>query len=80
MQNFLTIKRAAEMLSVDEKTVRRMLPRLEAVNMATPGARKRLIRIPVDALERFLQGCVIPEAIAIHMAKAEPIYFERRKA
>ena len=76
---YLTIKQTADALAVDHKTVRRMLPRLGAVDIAEPGAKRRTIRIPVEALERFLQGCAIrPPAPAV-LGKPTTVKFERRR-
>ena len=80
MQQYLTIQQAAERLAVDEKTIRRMLTRIGAVNMARPGARRRLIRIPEDALERFLQGCAIRPPMPMATRNVTEIRFERRRA
>ena len=61
MQAYLTIQQAAEHLGIGAATVYRMLPRLGAVDLAGPGARKRLIRIPVKALEAYAAGNRIRE-------------------
>ena len=77
---YLTIQQAADALAVDHKTIRRMLPRLGAVDIAEPGAKRRTIRIPVEALERFLQGCAIrPPAPAAERGTPRTVKFERRR-
>ena len=75
---YLTIQQTAEALAVDHKTIRRMLPRLGAVDIAEPGAKRRTIRIPVEALERFLQGrAILPPAPV--KGKPTTVKFERRR-
>lgn len=77
---YLTIQQTAEALAVDHKTIRRMLPRLGAVDIAEPGAKRRTIRIPAEALDRFLQGCAIrPPAPAAAQGKPTTVKFERRR-
>ena len=79
MTTYLTIQQVADALAVDHKTVRRMLPRIGAVDIAEPGAKRRTIRIPAEALDRFLQGCAIrPPAPAVQRKPTE-IKFERRR-
>lgn len=80
MTEYLTIKQAAERLAVNHNTIRRMLPRLGAVDMAEKTARKRLIRIPVEGVEKFLQGCAIHTPVTIKQAKPKEFYLERRRA
>ena len=79
MENYLTIGQAAEKLAVDHKTIRRMLVRLGAVNVAEPGAKRRLIRIPEESLERFLRGCEIKPQTTATRAKEATFHFERRR-
>ena len=76
---YLTIQQTAEALAVDHKTIRRMLPRLGAVDIAEPGAKRRTIRIPVEALERFLQGCAIRPPAPMVQGKPTTVKFERRR-
>lgn len=76
---YLTIQQTADMLAVDHKTIRRMLPRLGAVDIAEPGAKRRTIRIPAEALERFLQGCAIRPPAPKAQGKPTVIKFERRR-
>ena len=59
MGKYLTIQQAAEMLSVSTDTIRRMLPKLDAVDMMEGQAGRRLIRIPEQALEAYLSDCRI---------------------
>jgi excisionase family DNA binding protein len=76
---YLTIQQAADALAVDHKTIRRMLPRIGAVDIAEPGAKRRTIRIPAEALERFLQGCAIRPPAPKAQRKPTEIKFERRR-
>ena len=81
MTRYLTIEAAADALSVSTDTIRRMLPRLGAVDIARPGARKRLIRIPEKALEGWLQEQrILPPVPPVEKHKTKPFYIERRKA
>jgi len=50
---YLSVREAAERLSVSERTVRRLLAvgAVPAVRLSTPGS---AVRIPEDALERYL--------------------------
>lgn len=80
MTEYLTIKQAAERLAVNHNTIRRMLPRLGAVDIAEKTARKRLIRIPVDALEGFLRGCEILPQVTIKSRPQKEFFLERRHA
>jgi predicted DNA-binding transcriptional regulator YafY len=75
----VTIKEAAAMLSVDEKTIRRMLPRLGASNMAEPTAKRRLIRIPVEGIEAFMEGRRIAPTMRV-ITKPFELKIERRRA
>ena len=76
---YLTIQQTAEALAVDHKTIRRMLPRLGAVDIADPGAKRRTIRIPAEALDRFLQGCAIRPPAPAAQGKPTTVKFERRR-
>lgn len=60
MGALLTIQAVAERMNVHPNTVRRMLPRLGAVDISAPGAGRRTLRIPEASLERFIrQGEVV---------------------
>lgn len=60
---YLTIQSAAEALSVSPDTIRRMLPRLGAVDLNQGRGKNRMIRIPVDALEAYLgERRILPPA------------------
>ena len=61
MTQYLTVQQTAEALGIGAATVYRMLPRLGAVDLAGPGARKRLIRIPAKAIEAYAAGNRIRE-------------------
>ena len=69
MGRLMTIQQAAELLSVSEDTIRRMLPKLGAVDLAGGKGGKRLIRIPETALNKYLRECEI----------LPPLKIERRK-
>lgn len=55
----LTIEAAAARLGVSQKTIRSMLPELGALDLLNGRSRKRLIRIPEDKLNAYLQSCRI---------------------
>lgn len=81
MEKFVTIQQAAECLAVSEDTIRRMLPKLGAVDMADGKAKKRLIRIPVRSLEAYLDGCLILPPLTTRKAVASADYkIARRRA
>lgn len=73
---YLTIKQAAERLSVSQDTIRRRLDEFGAVDL-NHGKGKRMIRIPEDSLEN--PGCRIarPTIIKVHQTK---FFVERRRA
>ena len=79
MTQYMTIGQAAERLAVDHKTVRRMLESIGAVDVGRPGAKRRTIRIPEEALERFLRGREITKAVTAQRAVGTTYYFERRR-
>lgn len=56
---YLTIEQTAEALAVSTDTIRRMLPRLGAVDINRGAAGRRLIRIPEESIRDYLSGCVI---------------------
>ena len=79
MTRYLTINDAASALSVSVNTVRSMLPKLNAVDLRGGGGKNRLIRIPVEAIERFLRDCeIIPPATK--KSKPTEWHIERRKS
>ena len=59
MSRYLTIQQAADMLGVSVDTIRRMLPRMRAVDLMGGRSGKRLIRIPETALNAYLRECEI---------------------
>lgn len=77
---YLTIQQAAEALSVSSDTIRRMLPRLGAVDLKGGSGTYRLIRIPEKAIEAYLSGCQIyvPAPVTRKPARKE-IHIERRR-
>ena len=81
MTKLLTIRDAAENLSVSINTIRSLLPKLGAVDMRNGAGKNRMIRIPEDAILAYLRGCEIvqPEPIPA-VTKAKPFRLERRRA
>lgn len=77
---YLTIQQTAEALAVSEDTVRRMLPKLGAVDLSGGRGGKRLIRIPEDHLRDYLHDCRILPPVKIERMKQVQFYIERRKA
>ena len=76
---YLTIEQAAEALAVSTDTIRRMLPRLGAVDLNDGLKGKRLIRIPERALTDYLNGCVIRDPV-MKQVRATSYKLERRRA
>ena len=77
MGKYLTIQQAAEMLAVSTDTIRRMLPKLDAVDMTDGKAGRRLIRIPERALEAYLNGCrILPP---VPMQKKAVFHLDRHR-
>ena len=74
----LTIEQAAERLAVSATTVRTMLEKLGAVDLAQGTAKKRMIRIPEASMDKYIRECAICEAKPAVKAKAWHI--ERRRA
>lgn len=66
---YLTIQQAAEALAVSEDTIRRMLPKLGAVDLTAGRGGKRLIRIPETAITKYLRECVILPPLEIRRRK-----------
>lgn len=56
---YLTIEQTAEALAVSTDTIRRMLPRLGAVDLNRGAAGRRLIRIPEESVRDYLSDCAI---------------------
>lgn len=81
MTNYLTIRDAAEKLSVSINTLRSLLPKLGAVDMRGGAGKNRMIRIPEDAILAYLRGCEIVQP-ALEPAENTPRVFrlERRRA
>lgn len=82
MTQYLTIRDAAEKLSVSVNTVRSLLPKLGAVDMRNGARKNRMIRIPEDAILAYLRGCEIvqPEIIVPTVVQInKPFRLERRK-
>ncbi len=80
---YLTIEQAAEALAVSTDTIRRMLPRLGAVDLNRGAAGRRLIRIPERALTDYMSECVIrdPAMTSVRTPSRAPSYkLERRRA
>lgn len=69
MGRLMTIQQAAELLSVSEDTIRRILPKLGAVDLAGGRGGKRLIRIPETALNKYLRECEILPPLTIKRRK-----------
>ena len=78
MQRYLTIKAAAEALSVSQDTIRRILPKLGATNVVG-GSGNRLIRIPETALEAYLASNTITPPATATKAPAQGWNIERRR-
>ena len=67
---YLTIEQTAEALAVSTDTIRRMLPRLGAVDLNRGTAGRRLIRIPEESVRDYLSDCaILPPAPAPRAAK-----------
>lgn len=77
---YLTIQQTAEALAVSEDTVRRMLPKLGAVDLSGGRGGKRLIRIPEKSLEQYLRDCVILPPIQLERNRRATLNLQRRKA
>ncbi len=77
MQRYLTIKAAAEALSVSQDTIRRILPKLGATNVT--GGKNRLIRIPEAALEAWLAGNAITPPVKADRIPATGWKLEKRR-
>ena len=56
---YLTIEQTAEALAVSTDTIRRMLPRLGAVDLNRGTAGRVLIRIPEESIRDYLSDCAI---------------------
>ena len=70
MKRYVTIQQAAEMLAVSTDTIRRMLPRLGAVDLNGSAAGRRLIRIPEESIRDYLSDCaILPPAPAPRTVK-----------
>ena len=88
MTNYLTIRDAAEKLSVSINTIRSLLPQLGAVDMRGGAGKNRMIRIPEDAILAYLSGCEIPrplsfaelQELAAEEENPKPFRLERRRA
>ena len=79
MTRYLTIDEAAEALAVSTDTIRRMLPRLGAVDLNRGTAGRRLIRIPEESIREYLQGCaILPPAPVTRVAKHD-FHIARRR-
>lgn len=76
---YLTISEAARALSVCENTIRSMLPELRAVDVKKGAKSKRLIRIPVWAIEAYLDGCEISKPVPVQRNETV-LKIERRRA
>jgi excisionase family DNA binding protein len=67
---YLTIEQTAEALAVSTDTIRRMLPRLGAVDLNRGAAGRRLIRIPEESIRDYLSDCaILPPAPAPRAVK-----------
>ena len=78
---YLTIRDAADALSVSVNTVRAMLPRLGAVDLKGGSGKNRMIRIPEDAITEYLRGCEICEPAEVRpVTPMKPFRLERRRA
>lgn len=76
---YLTIEQTAEALAVSTDTIRRMLPRLGAVDLNRGAAGRRLIRIPEESIRDYLQGCaILPPAPAPRAVKHD-FHIARRR-
>lgn len=76
---FLTIEQTAEALSVSPDTIRRMLPRLGAVDLNRGAAGRRLIRIPEESIRDYLSDCaILPPAPAPRAVKHD-FHIARRR-
>jgi len=76
----LTINAAAEVLSVSPDTIRRMLPRLGAVDLNGGRKGKRLIRIPEERIKDYLHDCTILPPVPSRQARPTEFHLERRRA
>ena len=78
----LTVEQAADALGISEKTVRRMLPELGALDLLSGRSQRRMIRIPRESVERYLSSCRITTAVpekrkhAPRKPKTEPLDLE----
>lgn len=75
----LTIEQAAERLAVSTTTIRTMLERLGAVDLAQGKAKKRMIRIPESGLEKYIRECAICSQ-AKQPVTSKAWHIERRRA
>ena len=80
MGKYLTIQQAAEMLAVSTDTIRRMLPKLDAVDLTGGKGNKRLIRIPEKALTAYLTDCEIYAPQPVRKVTKADFKLERRRA
>lgn len=81
MTNYLTIRDAAEKLSVSINTIRSLLPKLGAVDMRGGAGKNRMIRIPEDAILAYLRGCEIVQPDQEPAAITQKVFrLERRRA
>ena len=80
MEKHLTIAQTAEKLGVHENTVRRMLPMLRATDLTHGRGKRRMIRIPEDAVEEYLREGLILPPDTTKPARPTTYHFERRRA
>ena len=80
MTRYLTIDQTAEALGVSRNTILRMLPNLGAVDLAKPGAKKRMIRIPEKGVEEYIAGKRIAPVTTVTARPTTIFYLERRRA
>ena len=79
MTQMLTINQAAERLNIHPNTIRNHLTQFGAVDMHGGRSKNRLIRIPEDFIEKYIQGCVIQPPVTTRQARPTIKKLERRK-
>lgn len=82
MEQFVTIQRAAEMLSVSQDTVRRLIDRgsVRTVDLMQGQGGKRLLRISAKSLESYLHSCMVLPLVSGRAAAPADFRIARRRA
>lgn len=81
MEQFVTIQRAAEMLSVSQDTVRRLIDRgsVRTVDLMQGQGGKRLLRISAQSLEAYLHDCMVLPHVPCRKAAPADFRIARRR-